>query len=282
MKKLYIFLALVFVVLGGLCLWFVLGNEEASDDWEEKLSSLKVTQSSEAEALTSEEPEEISAPIADPDKSESVESEHSEAVIKEATLDFNPLWEINKDVCAWIEIEGTRVDYPVLMGKGEGDEYLDTAFDGSSQKAGSLFVQESYNSSDFNDPVTVIYGHAMSSGAMFGQLRTTYSDPESFASHNDIKIYLPHEVRHYRVFAAVPFEKLHILHNYDFSNNYWYRSFFKRIKNVRAIGANFDLEAFPEAGDRVLILSTCINDGTNRRYLVMASCVEDLSDNGVE
>ena len=279
MKKVYVLLGCLFLILAVLCAYFLMKEDEVYDDWEDKLSSLKVPQSIESQ----EEVPESDEPTPEESASESIDETISQPPesepVMEPTLDFTPLWEINRDVCAWIEIEGTKVDYPVLMGKGEGNEYLDTAYDGSSQKAGSLFVQESYNSSDFNDPVTVIYGHAMSSGAMFGQLRTTYSDPESFGAHGDIKLYLPHEVRHYRVFAAVPFEKLHILHNYDFSNNYWYRSFFKRIKSIRAIGANFNHDAFPEAGYRVLILSTCINDGTNRRYLVMASYLNDLDDN---
>ena len=196
-----------------------------------------------------------------------------------ATLNFDKLWSVNPEIHAWIDIEGTKIDYPVLQSKDNDRKYLNTAYDDSPYIGGAIFTQATYNNTDFNDPVTLIYGHTMRSGTMFGQLQRSYSSAEAFAKNSDIVIYLPGEVRHYTVFAAVPYDAMHILHTYDFSNTYWYNRFFDDVARIREIGANFNREAFPEAGDRVIILSVCLNEDTARRYLVMAVFEEDLADN---
>lgn len=192
------------------------------------------------------------------------------------TIDFERLWKVNPDVHAWIEIEGTKVDYPILQSPTDDNKYLTTALDGSYYIGGSIFTQATYNAKDFNDPVTVIYGHTMRSGTLFGQLQPVFTSTEGFAEHSEIKIYLPEEVRRYTVFAAVPYENWHILHTYDFSVKYWYRNFFDSIGKIRSIGAKFNREITPEYGDRVIILSTCLNEDSTKRFLVMAILQEDM------
>ena len=191
-------------------------------------------------------------------------------------LDFESLRTINPEICGWLEIDGTLVDYPVLQSATNDEKYLTTAYNGSYYIGGSLFTQATYNSSDFNDPVTVIYGHTMPDGTLFGQLQSVYTNSWTFSSCSDIKLYVPGEVRHYKVFAAVPYSNIHIMYSYDFSQEYWYNLFFKHVLDTRTLGANFDTESTPEFSDRVLILSTCLNEDSTKRFLVMAVLVDDL------
>ncbi len=196
-----------------------------------------------------------------------------------ASLNFEKLWKVNPDICAWLEITDTRIDYPVVQSPDDDKKYLNTAYNDSPYVGGALFTEATYNSTDFNDPVTVIYGHTMNSGMLFGDLQKNYSSAAGFAENGTVTLYLPGEVRQYTVFAAVPYERVHILHTYDFTNSYWYDRFFTEVGRIRAIGANFDRDSFPEAGDRVLILSVCLNEDTAKRYLVMAALDTDLADN---
>ncbi len=207
---------------------------------------------------------------------ETVPEETEVPRLPEPTLDFESIQKVNSDIYAWIEIEGTKVDYPILQSPTDDSKYLTTAHDGSYYVGGSIFTQASYNAKDFNDPVTVIYGHTMRSGTLFGQLQPVYSSASGFAEHSEIVIYLPEEVRRYTVFAAVPFENWHILHTYDFSVKYWYKNFFDSIGKIRSIGANFNREITPEYGDRVIILSTCLNEDSTKRFLVMAILQDDM------
>ncbi len=203
----------------------------------------------------------------------------SQADVSTNTLDFERLWEVNPEICAWLEIAGTRIDYPVLQSKDNDKKYLTTAYDGTPYIGGALYTEATYNNNDFDDPVTVIYGHTMRSGNLFGTLQKTYSSAQSFADCSGVTLYLPGEIREYTVFAAVPYSKIHILHTFDFENEYWYNRFFKDVRSIREFGTNINGDIAPEFGDRVIIMSVCLNYDTTRRYLVMAVNNEDLADN---
>lgn len=194
-----------------------------------------------------------------------------------ALLDFDAMRKVNPDIHAWLEIEGTNVDYPVLQSPTDDERYLNHTVEGDVHVCGSLFTQATYNSTDFDDPVTIIYGHTMMSGVFFGQLQDVYSDAGSFREHQKIRIYLPGETREYTVFAAVPYDTTHILHTYDFSKKYWYNRFFDGIFDIRDLTAQFDGENAPSYGDRVVILSMCYKQSVTRRYLVMAVLSEESS-----
>jgi len=196
------------------------------------------------------------------------------------TLDFASLQTINPDIHAWIEIPGSAVDYPVLQNPSDDELYLYTACDGSEYIGGSVFSQASYNAADFNDPVTVLYGNAMWDGTMFGGLQMLYSGAEAMEEHSEITVYLPEETRQYTVFACIPYDDTHILYTYDFTDVYWYDNFFYNASKIRSIGAYFNEELTPVYGDRVIILSTSLQNGSeDGRFLVMAVLHDDIAGN---
>lgn len=243
--------------------------EQMPDDWLNPPAT--ETESLELETVTLD-----TAPlVTEPPETEPPKSQPNKVV--DALLDFPYMWKTNPDICAWIEIDGTLVNYPILQSPTNDNKYLNTAIDGSYYIGGSLFTQATYNNKDFNDPVTIIYGHTMRSGALFGQLQSTYSSSSGFSDHSEIKLYLPNEVRYYTVFAAVPYTNIHILDAYDFSKPYWYENFFDGVMDIRAFGAQFNKDIVPEPGDRVMILSTCLNEDSTQRFLVMAIYQDDIS-----
>lgn len=78
------------------------------------------------------------------------------------------LQEISKDAIAWLTVDGTSIDYPVMQGSNN-DEYLNKDPFGKFSLSGSIFL-DSRNSADFSDPYSMLYGHHMEHGAMFGAL----------------------------------------------------------------------------------------------------------------
>ena len=76
---------------------------------------------------------------------------------------------INPDVDGWIYCPGTVIDYPVMHGLSN-DTYLHHSYDKTYNASGSIFVDER-NQRNFADPVTILYGHHMASGAMFATLQ---------------------------------------------------------------------------------------------------------------
>ena len=82
--------------------------------------------------------------------------------------DLNKLMKMNPDVTAWLSIDGTRIDNPVVQGK-DNFEDLDLDIYRNYYAGGTLFLDHE-NSRDYSDSYNVIHGHHMSQGAMFGDL----------------------------------------------------------------------------------------------------------------
>jgi len=315
MKRRYVFLLIGALICVGLCIGLQLGYQNMLADNSDQLEALRdsikeyasnpdapVPPSFTVTATEDTEPPETSsmdtvysgttavpvettseAAVTEPPATSASETAQTTVPpLKSPTtvsLDFDRLHEVNPEIHAWLEIKNTYVDYPVLQSADNDKKYLSTAYNGTPYVGGAIYTEKTYNGTDFNDPVTLIYGHTMPWGILFGQLQPIYSVASTFEQHRNITLYLPGEVRNYVVFAAVPYEKIHILHTYDFSNAYWYDSFFDGVRNIRAIGANIAEDRFPESDDRVIILSVCLNEDTTRRFLVMAVLDEDLADN---
>lgn len=84
------------------------------------------------------------------------------------TVDFAALHAVNEDVVAWLYCPDTVISYPVLLGD-DNDQYLRHLYDGNYNTAGSIFM-DFENHGDFSDTNTILYGHNMSNGSMFGSL----------------------------------------------------------------------------------------------------------------
>lgn len=177
---------------------------------------------------------------------------------------------VNPDVYAWITIPGTNIDYPVVQSPVNDSYYLRRDINGNYLLSGMIMTEHRYNTTTFEDPVTVIYGHCMDSGAMFGKMQSYYCSENGLEEYRTIQIDLPDKELVYEVFAAVPFDNRHILYNYDFHERRIYSTFFRSIMSIRSFNAFVNREERPVFGDKVLILSTCLMGDSTKRFLVMA------------
>ena len=192
-------------------------------------------------------------------------------------VDFEKLQGYNSDIYAWIYIKNTNIDYPVVQAPNDDSYYLTHNSDCDYSSAGSIFSEHQYNSKDFNDPVTVLYGHHMMSGAMFGYLQNYFTDDEFWDAEPVIEIYLPDRVLKYAVFATVPYESRHMLHYHDFTDEEVFTEFFDDIMATRSMEARFHEQYAPEAGDKVIALSTCLIGNRYKRFVVFGKLVYDSS-----
>ncbi|MDO4622637.1 MAG: class B sortase [Eubacteriales bacterium] len=83
-------------------------------------------------------------------------------------VDWAALKAINPDIVGWLYIGVLDISYPVVQGPDD-DKYLHTTFEGQNNMSGTIFV-EAANSADLGDPNTILYGHNMKDGSMFGKL----------------------------------------------------------------------------------------------------------------
>ena len=191
--------------------------------------------------------------------------------IPDKNIDFDKLHrEVSDDIYAWIYIPNTNVDYPVFQHPTDNTYYLEHNVDGSEGYPGCIYT-ENYNSKDFSDPQTVIYGHNMRDGTMFSDLHK-YEEQEFFDENKYVYIYTEDMVYVHRIFAAYQTNNAHQLLNFDFSKK---ENLLTYLENVRALGSElkiFDDDVVFSGDDQVLTLSTCVMKERqfHLRYLVQA------------
>lgn len=216
----------------------------------------------------------------------------------EVPVDFETAQKAWPDAYAYMKIPGAsnmaiREGNFLVQRPGDDDYYLYRDLDGKDNKAGTLYTQASYNGTDMSDPVTVIYGHNMRNGTMFGGLRN-YADAMSFGDDAVVEVYQPGRKMTYRIFAAIPYDATNIMYYHDFTDEQVFNDFFAALDKAAvdksytgsehrngfcpAIGSvHVNRDDLPAAGDKVLILSTCIGID-EYRYLMMAKLVEDSAE----
>ncbi|MDO5406449.1 MAG: class B sortase [Eubacteriales bacterium] len=190
----------------------------------------------------------------------------------EIPIDFSVLEQENPDIYAWIQIPGTEVDYPVLQHAADDGYYLKhTAFHRRSA-AGSIYTERA-NARDFSDYNTVLYGHNMADGSMFGGLKK-YLDADYMKAHRDITLYTRDRVLRYRVFAAVTYDNRHLLESFQFDDRLQYQAFMDSLEDRRSLFSYLDASVPVTAEDRIITLSTC-NGNDNQRLLVVAVLIPE-------
>lgn len=195
-----------------------------------------------------------------------IENEKKASEALDAGIDFAALQKINPDVYAYIKIEGTAVDYPILQSEDGSIDYLNTTLEGKEGYPGAIYT-ENVNSKDFHDANTVIYGHHMKDGSMFGSL-LNYRDSNYMAEHPDITIYLPDEKLTYHIYAAVTFDDRYIMENYNFDTYSGRQDFINDLKIFGATTGVFNNDVEPGKDDSLITLSTCAS-GEEERFLVV-------------
>lgn len=184
--------------------------------------------------------------------------------------DYRSLKKAHPELIGWLRIDGTDINYPVMQRKKDNSYYLSHAFDGTNSNQGALFMD--YRSDAINPTTnTIIYGHNMRNGSMFGCLKK-FLNEKYFNSHQTIKFDTIYEHREYEVMAVC----LAKVQSSDDDSFRYYN--FIQAKNesewdaftasVGGMVVNGGLDAKP--GDELLTLSTCNNYVEDGRLFIVA------------
>lgn len=169
-----------------------------------------------------------------------------------------------------ITLDGTVIDYPILC-RPEDDAYYHTHnVKGQEAVAGAIYIQGSYNSTDFSDFHTVIYGHNMRDGSMFAALHK-FEDEDFFNEHDTVVIYTPTQRLTYTIFAAYPRDDAHLMRKFDYSSAEGRQAFLDEIA-THTDGHFRDVELTTDSN--IITLSTCIGSADDQRYIVQAVLTE--------
>lgn len=188
--------------------------------------------------------------------SEDDKNPREENEVKQA-VDFQKLLSINEEVVAWISIPALELEYPVTQGE-DNEYYLHYAYNKEPNFAGSIFLNFR-NHADFQDQNTILYGHNMLNGSMFGSLKHL-----DVSTHPKIIVYTPESVLEYE---AVDNRIISV------SEKEYYQTSFQG-EDFLAVLQGLSPEISEADGERILTLSTC-NGNSAQRRIVRCRLIEE-------
>lgn len=206
------------------------------------------------------------------------DSKEEEKIKKpELMLKIDALKKENSEVVGWIEIEDTKINYPVMQGV-DNEFYLSHNYKKEKNIEGSIFVDKSY---DFSKPSTnlLIYGHRYPGGTVFEDLKK-YTDESFYKNHQIIKFTTSNEESEYEI-IAVFLSRVYYKNETDVFRYYYFidaaneEEFNYYINNSKA-SSLYDTGKTAVYGDELMTLSTCAHYTENGRLAIVAKKVSSV------
>lgn len=123
-----------------------------------------------------------------------------EEIIEEPVIQskYESLYTENSDLCGWINIPDTGIDYPIMCTPEDPQYYLRRNFYKEDSIRGTLFIGKE---TTIEDKAIIIYGHMMKDHTMFGDLKK-FLDEDFFNSHDSLQINTLYEDKEFEVIGV--------------------------------------------------------------------------------
>lgn len=180
-------------------------------------------------------------------------------VTNDLYVNFKKLKKENPDTVAWIKVNGTNIDYPVVQ-RADNQYYLYHSFDNSFNYAGWIFSDYRNDLNSLNKN-SVIYGHGRLDGSMFGSLKNVFDESWLKEKNNNVIFLVTEEAKYtWEIFStySIKSESYYIIT--DFNNKEEYQEWLNTIKKR----SSYNFKKKITTKDKVLTLSTCKNDHGDR------------------
>ena len=215
--------------------------------------------------------------VTEPTESELEQTEPTEPTVPPniddtVLFEYQPLYEINRDMVGWIQIDGTAIDYPVVQTPDSPNFYLRRNFYKEKATCGTIYAREACDINLPSDNVT-LYGHNMRNGTMFADLHK-YKQKSFWEQHRYVNFDTLNEYRTYEIFAVfkttADLTKGFTYHIYDtFATEKAFNEYVSTCKNMDL----YDTGVMPVYGDKLLTLSTCDKSIADGRLVVVCRLV---------
>ena len=175
---------------------------------------------------------------------------------------FKKLKKINKETVGYLIVNNTEISYPVVQ-HSDNSYYLKKDFYKRTTSMGWIYLDYRNNIEELDDN-SIIYGHSMLNGTMFGTLKKVLSS--SWRKEEDnmiITLDTENGTLRFKIFSA---------YKVDYTTDYLRNKFNTKkekeefIKLIRG-RSNFKSSTKVGANDKILTLSTCT--GSNNKRLVV-------------
>ena len=201
-----------------------------------------------------------------------------EPLPEDAGPDLAALQALNADFVAWLSVEGTRIDYPVMQsGENNPERYLRRDFYGDYDINGTPFLDARCALDPASDNL-VIYGHNMSSGIMFHDL-LSYKEYSFWEEYPYITLETFTGVHTYQIFSVYLFDALgdpdaFLPHR---EVNYTTEEEFDAFLAETMGRSYYDTAVEVAYGDKLLTLATCDKRVLRQgRMIVVARLVTEV------
>ena len=182
-------------------------------------------------------------------------------------VDFETLQKENPDIYAWITIPGTDIDYPVVQDSTDNTYYLNHAADTSLSDSGAIY-SEKENAKDFDDYLTVLYGHNMKDGSMFGTLKNFVQDGV-YESDPYFWIYTPERIYKYEIFNCSTVGAVSNTYTLEFGSRKEFQNYLDKALMQSQVDSS---KVKVKSSDKIVTLSTCTGD-EETRFVVQGKLV---------
>lgn len=186
------------------------------------------------------------------------------------------LYAQNPDIVAWITIEGTALDYPVMYTPDDEERYIRKDFEGNYDYSGLPFVDKDCSIDPESDNV-IIYGHNLKNGKAFTTIMS-YKNKSFWEEHPTIKYTTLYEERTYEIVAVfrdkVYYKSDTCFKFYQFIDAENEEDFNEAMTYYKEHSL-YDTGVTAEYGDSLLSLVTCSYHTDNGRFVVIARQITD-------
>lgn len=174
---------------------------------------------------------------------------------------YEELKSINEDFIGWLYYEPLELSYPVVRGN-DNDFYVKNTFEKEANSSGAIFM-DFLNKLDFTDYNTIIYGHNMRNGTMFGSLKKLLNEQNLIEDNPYFYIFTEEKTYMYEIFAAYITDETS--HTYDLITDETEQGIY--IDYIKS-SAEYLSEKEINLTDKIVTLSTCHGLHTSNRTVI--------------
>ena len=192
---------------------------------------------------------------------EVVEEKKESQIPVSINLNHTYLKSVNEDFKGWLYYEPLELSYPVVRGD-DNDYYTHYTFEKEKNNSGAIFM-DFLNKPDYSDYNTIIYGHNMRNGTMFGSLKQLINDNAIIEENPYFYIFTEEKSYMYEIFAVyitrADSQTYELIDSSEAQEEY-----LKYIDKT----ATWKSEKEVTGEDKVVTLSTCHGLHSNNRTIV--------------
>ena len=190
-------------------------------------------------------------------------------------VDFDKLKSVNEDVVGWIYVDALPdISYPIVKGK-DNQTYLHQTYEKNYNFAGTIFVDYE-NSGDFSDCNTLVYGHNMKNGSMFGHLKKFREDDKLYKQDKYFWILTPERNYRYEIISAYTTGVNSDTYTLFKGPGEEFEKYLETIKGYSEIKTD---DTDLTIKDRIVTLSTCTGNESTR-FVVQGKRVDSEDADG--